>query len=61
MDQRNGLEKYKQPAAGVEKYVPYLYEEEEPAKGVRDILTIFFKHKKKILSIFLPRFLPSPS
>ncbi len=62
MDQRNGLEKYKQPEARAWKNTCRAqYEEEEPAQGVRDLLTIFFKHKNKIVSIFLGTVPPSPS
>jgi hypothetical protein len=39
------------PGSEIEKYVPL--EQEQQAGGVRDFLTILFKHRSKVLVIFL--------
>jgi len=47
----SGLEKYKHSGSGLENYVPRRQEQQAP--GLRDFLTVLFKHKIKIVTIFL--------
>ena len=45
------MEKYNPPGSALEKYVPL--EQERQAPAMRDYLTVLFKHKTKIVTIFL--------
>src|SRR5512135_834948 len=47
----SGLIKYKYSGSGLGKYVPH--EQEQQAPGLRDFLTVLFKHKVRIVTIFL--------
>jgi len=57
----SGLGRYKPPGSGLgsdlEKYLQYKQAQQEQqaqqAPGLRDFLTVFFKHKTKIVTIFL--------